>query len=438
MRLRYLLPGILLVAAAGCDSVLQTEPVDRIPVENSIVDAGSARAALIGAYDALQDLGYYGRNFQILSELSSDNVEHVGTFQYLGFIDRNLQLQADNSAVESVWSAIYTALARVNLILQKVPGVPGLTDAQRNQILGEAHFLRALHLHNLTKYWGAIPMPLEPAESAEQAAQITRTPVAEVYTQILADLTDAEALMGSSAQTRQASRGAVRALRARVMLYQGNWAGALAAANQVLGMSYSLAPDFADLFSEDGSNTPEDIFRITFTPQEYNELGYYYLWDGRWETAPTADLVSAFETGDLRMPLTVEEDDGDIQGTKFPTTIGGEDLHVIRLAEVILIKAEALAQLDRFTEAVTEYNRVRARASLDPHTFGVEVTDKASVLNAIVHERRVELALEGDRWHDLVRTQRALAILGIPANRLVYPIPAAEVVITGMGQNPGY
>jgi starch-binding outer membrane protein, SusD/RagB family len=440
MRFRLLMPAMLL-AAAGCDSALSTEPVDRIPADKSIVDAPTARAALVGAYDALQALSYYGRTFQVLNDLSSDNAEHVGTFQYLGQVDRN-QLQADNTAVTNVWIAIYEAVARVNLILEKVPGVTGLTDAQKNQIVGEAYFLRALHYHNLVKLWGDVPMPLAPLESPADAAQLTRTPKAQVYTQILDDLAKAEQSITTAKQARQASLGAVRALRARVMLYMENWQGALDAANAVQAMGYSLPPLFESLFTDDGTDTPEDVFRVSFTPQEYNELGYYYLFDGRWEVSPTADLYAAYSANDRRRAITVGKDGGDYEGTKFPTTIGGEDLHVIRFAEVLLIKAEALARLNRLGEAVTEYNKIRLRAGLAPHALGTDVTGQADVLAAIWNERRLELALEGDRWSDLVRTGRAMTVLGLPANRafqVLYPIPSRELIVApGLTQNPGY
>jgi starch-binding outer membrane protein, SusD/RagB family len=441
MKLRLLMPAVLLVAAAGCDSALTTDPVDRVPAENAIVDAATARAALVGAYDALQALSYYGRTFQVLGDLSADNAEHVGTFQYLGQVDRN-QLQADNTAVTNVWIAIYDAVARVNLILQKVPDVPGLTAAQKNQILGEAHFLRALHYHNLVKFWGDVPMPLEPLDSPAEAAQLTRAPKAQVYTQILADLTQAEQLMTTAKQARQASLGAVRALRARVLLYNENYQGALDAANTVQAMGYSLAPLFESLFTDEGTDTPEDVFRVSFTATEYNEMGYYYLFDGRWEVAPTANLYAAFTATDKRRPLTAGKDGSDYEGTKFPTTIGAEDLHVIRFAEVLLIKAEALARLGRLAEAVTEYNKIRVRAGLAPHVLGTNVTTQADVLTAIWNERRLELALEGDRFPDLIRTGRAMAVLGLPANRafqLLYPIPSRELIVSsGLTQNPGY
>lgn len=441
MRLRSFLPALALVAATGCDSALQTEPVDRVPVDQAIVDGASARAALIGAYDALQDLTYYGTDFLVLGDLSADNAEHVGTYQFMGQVDRN-QLQADNSSVTGMWESIYAAIGRANLLLARVPDVPGLDDEDRNQILGEAHFLRALHYHNLVKYWGGVPMPLAPVASATEAAAFTRSPVEDVYAQVISDLDQAEQLMSDDSQTRQASLGAVRALRARVLLYRADWAGAEAAANDVLGMGYSLAGSYPSLFTADGTDTPEDIFRVSFTPQEYNELGYYYLWDGRSEVAPTADLYESYEPGDVRRDWSIEEDDGDFQGTKFPTTIGGEDLHVIRLAEVMLIRAEALARQGRLSAAVAAYNPLRERAELAPHVLGVDVTTQAEVLDAIWHERRVELAMEGDRWPDLVRTGRAASVLGLPADRVyqtLYPIPASEMVVSPLlVQNPGY
>jgi hypothetical protein len=444
-RLRHLLTGLALSAGmAGCDRALQTEPVDRVPSENQIVDAPTARAALIGEYDGLQALSYYGRTFLVLGDLSADNARHRGTFQYLGDIDRN-QIKADNTAINSVWTAIYSALARTNTVLAKVPGVTDLAATEKSEILGESYFLRALHLHNLTKLWGDVPMPLVPMTSAAEAALVTRTPQAQVYTQILLDLAQAEQAISNAKQTRQGSLGGVRALRARVLLYLGNNQGALDATTAVLGMGYTLAPAYADLFTVDGAPTPEDIFRVTFTPQEFNEMGYYYLRAGRREVAVTPGLNAAYEAGDARKTWTVAPDGTSFQGTKFPTTIGGEDLHVIRLAEVILIRAEALARLNgagQLALAVAEYNKLRVRAKLAPHVLGVDVTTQAQVLAAIDKERRLELALEGDRWPDLVRTSRVVAIMGLAPDRAfqaLYPIPAAErVVAPQLGQNPEY
>ena len=431
-----------MAGAAGCDGLLDTEPVDQLPVDQAITTPEGARTALAGAYNALQSTSYYGGDFLFLGDLSADNAVHVGTFQSLDDADVN-QLRADNSTIEGVWDALYVGINRANVLLQDVPEVPGLTADERDQILGEAHFLRALHLHNLVKLWGDVPMPLEPATSVDEASRIARTPAAAVYTQIVSDLQAAAALLSDDDQTRQASVGAARALLARVQLYRGQWAAALSAAEAVEAMGYGLAPSFGDLFDDEGEDTDEDILRVTFTAQDYNNVGYYYLSEdegGRGEVAPQQELIDVFEADDERLAWSISGDEeGDAFGTKFPTTVGAEDVHVIRFAEVVLIRAEALARLNRLEEAVAQYNRLRARAGVDPHVLGVDVTTQQQVLEAIWRERQRELAFEGDRWADLVRTGRAVPVLSIPAFQTLYPIPQGEIdVASNLTQNPGY
>ena len=455
-KLRLLLPALLL-AAAGCDSALTTEPVTSIPSERQIVDAATAHASLIGAYDALQALSYYGRMLEVLGDLPTDNAQHSGTFQYLGEIDRNA-MHADNTAVTNVWAAIYDGILRVNLIIDRVPALTDLADAEKNQILGEAYALRALHYHNLVKLWGGVPLVLTPITSPAEAAKLTRATSDAVYAQIVSDLDKAATLVTNASQRTQVSKLFVSALRARVLLYKGDYQGALDAADATLAGRDTLVVPFANLFTADGTPTSEDIFRVAFTPQEYNEIGYYYLSAGRREVRPTTNLNAAFETGDLRKTLTVRprsSTNSTLQGVKYPTTIGGEDVHVIRLAEVVLIKAEALARLDQLAEAVDEYNKVRIRAGLPKHVLGVTLVPdladpaatsvldtKEEVIAAIIKERRLELALEGDRWPDLVRTGTALAVLGPPADgslELLFPIPQRERTVAPLlEQNPGY
>lgn len=442
MRLKFLMPALLLAGAAGCEGLLDTNPVDQLPVDQAITTPEGARTALAGAYNALQSQSYYGGDFLFLGDLSADNAVHAGTFQTFDDADAN-QLRADNGTVEGIWDALYIGLNRANVLLAQVPAVPGLDAEERGQILGEAYFLRALHLHNLVKLWGDVPMPLVPAASVSEASQIARTPRADVYAQIVGDLQQAAQLMSDEDQTRQASVGAARALLARVQLYRGEWAAALAQAQAVEALGYALAPSFGDLFDEDGADTDEDILRVTFTPQDYNNLGYYYLSEdegGRGEVAPQQELIDAFEADDARLAWSVSGDEeGDAFGTKFPSTAGAEDVHVIRFAEVVLIRAEALARLNRLGEAVDQYNRVRERAGVDAHVLGVDVATQAQVLEAIWRERQRELAFEGDRWPDLVRTGRAAAVLGIPAFQTLYPIPQGEIdVAPNLTQNPGY
>jgi hypothetical protein len=461
MKLKTLRLALLLVMAAGCESILDVAPINQVPEEAAIVSPATARAAVAGMYDGLQDTDYYGGTFLHFGDLSAEDVEHTGTFTTYREVDQN-GVTADNSSIESVWDALYSAIGRANIVILKVPTVTGLDPGERDQMLGEAHFIRALTYHNLVKLWGetsptgmGVPIRLAPAPDIPSASDISRATTGEVYTQILADLAQAEALMSVVNDSRQASVGTVRAIRARVLLYQQNWAAAEAEAEAVVAMGYTLAPQYSDLFTADGNDTPEDILRVNFTATEFNLLGYYYRAKGgaggRREITPSTNLLLAYDPGyagtpasynpvDLRGQWNVAFQGATLYGSKYPTGIGAEDLHAIRFAEILLIQAEAEARQGgaaKLAEAQASLNPIRLRAGLAALDFSVLTQQQA--IDAILFERRLELAYEGDRWPDLVRTGLAVATLGIPAFQALYPIPLNELdVAPGLVQNNGY
>lgn len=447
MRFRILPFALLAVTVPGCDSVLDVKPADEVPVERSIVDANSARAAARGIYDALQSTNYYGGDYLFFNDLSSDDVIHTGTFTSYADADDN-NLTADNSAVSSIWDAIYRGIGRANLVLQKVPDVTGLDDSERDQILGEAHFLRALMYHDLVKTFGGrnpgdlgVPIRLTPPAGVEETIGVTRATVGAVYTQIHADLNAAAGLITESA-TRRVSLAAVRALRARVHLYQGNYAAAESEAAFVLAQGFTLADRYSDLFSPEGTDTQEDILRLTYTVTDANTVGYYYIsksFGGRREIAPSSGLFAAYSSADTRRNHNIRFDPRNRRyGAKYPTTTGAEDLHIIRLAEVILIKAEAHAQQGELIEALIEVNKIRRRAGLADFVSA----NQAAIIAEIIHQRRLELAMEGHRWPDLVRLNLAVSVLGLSSRpyQTIYPIPQSEFDVTNgtISQNPGY
>ena len=449
MRNKFLLV-FSAAALAACSDVLDVPPTSSVPSETAIIDAAGARAALAGAYAGLQANGQYGHTLLDWTETLSDNARFVGTFDNYADADANA-LRADNASVASVWNASYDAINRANNLIQKVPGVPDLTQDEKDEILGEAYFLRALEYHNLVKLWGGVPLRLEPVPSATDVGNVTRASTGEVYTQILADLAQAGALITAGPEaTRTASLGAVHAIEARVRLYQQDWAGAEAAAGQVETMGYILSPTFSDLFT--GNETPEDIFNVEFTSTQSQLVDFYYLpkaLGGRYEVAPTtgtSGIIAAFDPAsagnianyhptDQRGIWSISRAGTRTYAAKFRNPAGDEDIPVIRLAEVILIRAEALAHLNRLPEAVVEYNRLRLRAGLtaDPTTGRTQ----ADVLAAIARERRLELAFEGDRWPDLIRTGAVPP--SVPVFQQLLPVPQAEMDVSpNMQQNPGY
>jgi hypothetical protein len=472
MRLRLLVPSLLALAAAGCSSVLDSDPVYELPDEAAIVDANGARGALAGAYDALQDDSYYGESYLTFLDLSSDNTYHSGTFTTYADADQNV-IVADNTTIQAIWAAIYQGVGRVNDLIARVPSVSDLDDDERNDILGQAYLLRALHYHNLVRVFGGVPLRLTPPASAEEAGQIARSSEAEVYQQILADLDQAESLLPAEVgDTRRANAAAVKALRARVYLYMGNWAAAESEAEDVTAMGISLAPSYASLFDKDGLVTSEDIFRVSFTAVEYNFIGFYYqskTYGGRREVAPEWEMIDAYgysaDPGYDPDTLTVDtsfdpvderaqwgvafDPSGRRFVSKYPTVAGTEHLHIIRYGEVLLIQAEAEARQGKYAEAVATMNQLRVRAGVPPYGYSASETpndgdfvlDDSEVVDAILLERRLELAFEGDRWPDLIRNGLAVSVLGLDDRpyQALYPIPQQEIdVAPNLVQNPGY
>jgi hypothetical protein len=453
MKTRFLIPVALLLAAAGCDKVLQTDPTTQVPADRLITDAVTAQAALNGAYNALQDASYYGLDLEMLGDLPADNATWSGTFQFLNDIGTNT-IQADNAEITAFWTQLYKQIDRDNVILDRVANVAGIPDATRNSVNGQAYFLRALGYHNLVKFWGAVPTPLVPVTSPADATTYTRTPVDQVYAQILSDLDKAATLITNTTNTRAVTVNAIRAIRSRVLFYRASIAGnpnpaadyqaALDAANLVLAGRDTLVEDYAKLFTPEGTNTTEDIFRVVYNTTLPNSLSNYYLQVGRHELTPTTDLNAAYPTGDLRKAWNIGPSGNTtrpLDGRKFRARPGTEHVHVIRLAELVLIKADVLARQNNLAAAVNEYNKVRIRAGLPKHVLGVDVTTQADVLAAIDRERRLELAFEGDRWPDLNRQGRAIAVKGLAGKpgQALFPIPLRDIRTSpGLTQNPGY
>jgi hypothetical protein len=447
MRIRLLVPVAVLVAS-GCNSILDTSPKATIPEATAISDAPSARAAVVGMYTSLQSLSSYGEELVEFGDLSADNADNTGTYTSYLEADQN-QLRSNNSTIFDLWVSAYDGINRANEIIKKVPAVEGLDDEEKAQLVGEAYFVRALDYHNLVKLFGGVPIQTEPTSSVSEVGNVTRASVADVYAQINKDLDSAEAFITNEEPKTQATVGAVLALRARVRLYEGDWAAAQAAAEAVEGLGYALNANYGDNFPLTGQNTPEDIFKINASLTQENFLSYDFI--TLQALSPSLNLMEAYDPNfnassddienynptDTRGQWNILVADGTVYGNKYRSVVGTENVPVIRFAEVILIKAEALARQNQLPEAVTELQRVQARADAPLYSLGTHT--QADVITAIADERRKELALEGDRWPDLVRLGIAASVLGINPTQALYPIPQREIAVSPtLTQNPGY
>jgi starch-binding outer membrane protein, SusD/RagB family len=436
--------SILLLTLAGCE-VLDVKSEDSIPASEAFRNKEGIEKGILGSYSSLQSLSYYGRAYLTISDLAADNLEHPAdaTNSDYAEIDNNAML-AENSAVSGMWAAMYDGINVANNVIVKVPGMQDMTDGEKKSALGELYFLRALNHFNLVNYFGPVPIKIEPTVGVTNL-NAGRDPVDQVYTQIIDDLRHASGYLTASASLKvRASKYAAIALLARVYLYKGDYALAKEKADSVIKFGgYGPLGNFGDIFAAD--NSAESIFEVDFTEVDRNRIAEYNFpktLNGRREVEPDPSLISAFEAGDLRKSVSIAYDGIYAYANKYnDLSKGADNIIVLRLAEMYLIRAEAEARsAGGSTSAVqNDLNAVRIRAGLIP-TSAATISD---LLLAIERERRVEFAFEGQRWFDLVRTGRAMSVLPkvTNINKTLFPIPSDEILSNkspDMYQNTGY
>ena len=480
---KLITPGLflLLLGGAACN-VLDKQPLPSVSPNNFFKSADDAEAAITAAYDALQFTGTYGQDLNVVGEMPSDDC--TTTNGDVLTLDK-IQWTPSSSQVYNVFRDSYIGINRANAVLKYVPAV-SMPVARRNEILGEARFLRALHYFNLVKLYGAVPLRLDPTETGDPAViALPRTPADQVYAQIVTDLTQADALAPSSNPTR-ATKGAANALLARVQLTQRQWPAVIAAANKVLSNgSYSLNAPFKSLYPAD--NKPESIFEVQFagTADGGNILPDLLLpnppatYSFPKFNIPTPGLIALPTAADTRWAaigtvLGGVDHASYVQGSgsgndsgpfvyKWSSNPNGfnspDNTYVLRLADVLLMYAEASnEQSGPSQDCLDKLNRVRVRAGLAALTLASPAAASTQTLrNEIDTQRRLELAFEGERWFDLLRYARhnqvtpgahAYTALDMIATRpngardvnyLLFPIPQAEINNNAqLQQNPGY
>ncbi len=439
----YLLMLVSLMLGS-CTKVLDVEPTASISNEVAIKDKVGVERAIIGSYTSLQATGIYGRNRVIIGGLSADNLTWTGT-SYEYFQIENNNVPAENLIIDGAWSAAYDGLNRVNNVLAAMGNISDLSAAERDKFEGEALFMRALFHYNLVTMFGGVPIKTTPTADISNIDQARNTPE-DVYLQVIADLTLAEGKLPATNAAGRANKFAASALLARVYLNHYHNTGdasyatlAIEKADKVLTEGgYELTNPYSSLY-EGGSN--EIIFEIVFDAQNKNRLAEYFFprsLAGRYEIAPTTSLLESYEVGDARLAASISTDsEGKVYCNKYEQLSAGSDgVIVLRLAEMYLIKAEALAYTNGSIDAIQDnIDAVRERAGLLQTTADTYPTLKLAVEN----ERRHEFAFEGHRWFDLVRTKRATTLLGIDENHTLFPIPLSEMQTNRlMKQNDDY
>lgn len=489
--------GLLLAAAvfSGCSKLLDKQPVTQVvrPFDTTqTISASDAETSIKGLYtfykNDIQEFTVFDR--QINGDVISDNCYAGGDNTDNITLD-NFTANSLNGNVARDWKDAYSFIGRANITIHDVERCvdPNLASGRKDQIIGEARFMRAFTYFDLVRLYGRVPAILDPANtsSAEDLLNSTivpQTSVDSIYDVIIDDLSYALKTVrnvGESPSKYVVSKGAVNAALALVYatMPPHNWDSVLYYCDQVIP-DYHLMADFGDLWDNRHKNNPESIWEINYDGYSAGDqignwvpsicvggsIGNYE--GGGWKkfNMPSNDLVEAYQSeGDaVRLENTVTF--LDITGqfsdanwpsnhypflTKFNDPSGGtNDFYIIRLPDILLLKAEALVQQGNIPAAMALVNQVRARVHLSPRS----ANDADAAESLILNERRLELAGEGIRWFDLLRTGTALTTMnaltvkgadGQPLNyevqsfQLVMPVPQEQINLNPkLIQNDGY
>lgn len=455
---------VAFITASGCD-VLNQDPQTAIAEENAIRDLKSANAALNGLYSQLQAAEYYGSNLQIISDVTSDISQSVGTWDFYREMDTYVT-SAGNLENRNLWSEAYAAVNHANNIIAEVQNLDNIPQENKDQILGEAYFIRALAFFDLTRTFGGvpgeagtmgIPLPTEPSRQIDDSSFPERTSIEASYNQVESDLQAAESRLTGFDSPNRVSEAAVQALFSRLYLYTKEFDLAEQYASDVIGNStFELVDNFADIFVEE--NTAEAIFELSYNTTDPNDIRFWYYpssGGGRGDIAlhdDYAEMVMSRSDDDRGDLIAFDDNVGVYYPTKYQKSGSDDNIQILRLAEVYLNRAEARVRQETPDEtgALSDLNEIRNRAGLQD-TAGTGVDEPEEILQAIEKERGIEFIEEGHRWYDLVRTGRAMDVLtnidrtnGEPvsldnAGRMVFPIPSRDIDANdNLDQNGAY
>jgi hypothetical protein len=451
--------GLLLTASCN---TLEVEPTLQIEGSTAIVDSISVERAALGAYTSLQSEDYYGLRYLLYQDVYMDVLQHAGTFTTDQQVSARI-IQPSNVQIRNTWGRIYTTINRTNDVIQEIEKIQ-LLPVNKTRYIAEMRFIRALCYFDLLKTFGAVPIHTTPTKFIADIKNLPRATEAAVYQQIIDDLTFVEANLTSSAGVRgplgiannalptnpnRAVRGsslAATALLARVYLQQGDNVNAALKANQVIAANaYTLQTSFANIFNQ--KRTTEAIFELDFTVNDQNTLalssdpsigGQKFYFRAAFMTA----FRNSGTAGDTRfVTSTLVQSNRNRMVKYFRTGSGDDNVPIIRLAEMFLIRAEAVARQGAATAApdaavIADINRIRTRAGLLAGTW----TTNAAALTEILAQRGFEFAGEGHRFADMKRFGTSTALFRAGEGfRNLWPIPLQDIEINNLlVQNPGY
>ena len=451
--------GLFLFSSSCSDKFLDLAPISSMNEANFFKTEADFKTAINGAYRTLYNV-YSPDNALSHSEQMTDNctLYHVANNSEEQMQLLNYTVLANNGFILNCWNTYYNSLFVINKVIDKLPG--SLLDANlKTEYEAEMRFLRAIYYFDMVRFWGDVPLLIKPVSVAESYTY-GRTPVADIYSQIITDLKFAETnLLPKSQIVRvgQASIGGAQGMLGKVYATTGDVENAKIYLKKVIDATtdFALLPSYDQLWDLKHENSKEAIFEIQYIRGVDKPSSRYYqaycpdgkIIYGGGQNPVTDNLWNEYETSDKRRDLSINEsytDAGVVVKTKFPkkwtdiasvavksTYYSENNFIVLRYADILLLYAE-------LTKDATYLNQVRARAGVPLWgDAGYPGGKYPTIELAVEHERRVELALEFQRWFDLKRTNRAITVISnakgktIADWQLLFPIPQSVI-----DQNP--
>lgn len=493
IKLLFVLPvTLILLVSPGCKKFLQKDLQGELTQQSFPTSAADALLATNASYEILRDWYYNSGGYPILDIMSDDARKGSNPDDQLNYVGPydNFTFSATADGLDRWWNTLYVGVKRANVVIQFVPDIQ-MDDALRTRYVAEAKFIRGLLYFDFVRSWGGVPL----VTSVNPPLRLTRASKEEIYAVIIADLQFAvdhlpmRSEYGSSDLGR-ATKGTAQALLARVYLFRNDYINAEKYALDVINSNqYGLEPLYADANGVKGNNGIESVLEVGAIQVENTEGGGAQYGNvqgvrgtpnrGWGFNRPSIDLRNSFEPGDPRYKGTVIDlgdtldgvvilgDGGtpdvtkDAQGNIIEvecysrkvwvpgenvTTQWGFHRRLIRYGDVLLMAAEALNENGKSIEALTYLNMVRARARQGNNNILPDITNtnQSELRDIIFNERRHEVAMEGWRFWDLVRTGRAAQVLGplgfIAGKHELLPIPQSEIDISqgSLVQNPNW
>lgn len=476
--------SVLLSSVLACTEYVDYDPIENYEITADVYfgSAGDYEAAVIGTYDPLQ---WMYLNI-LIGDIASDNSlcggESATDVIGLQQID-DMTHNPNNDNLTSIWKWCYEGINRANYLEENKENI----DFDRKAALyGEVYFLRAYYYFELVKFFGGVPLFTESRLTAGDSGTLQRASAAEVYAQIETDLNNAISVLPSTpSQKGRITVHAANALLGKVYLYQNKFTEAANQFENVIGV-FGLVSNYGDQFLKNGENGSESVFEVQHTnTSEWYDWGFVPqgtegnfgiihngprgfsgpTYASGWSfNVPTADLYESFQEGDTRKDVSIldmvafSDETGASYSEGYEHTgyynnkyipRGGEsgaqielnyltNYRSIRYADVLLMAAEANNRSGDDVDAQLYLNMVRRRAFGDTEH---DITSTGSSLTeAIWAERNFELAMEGHRFFDLVRTGKAAEKIDgfVAGKHELFPIPQQEIDISDLEQNPGY